>query len=273
MQKKITPGFLFLYLAFGLLCLAACDKSEDDGTPDPDNPAQTACQLTKVAEEGDDEYGEVEYNTQGYATKLLSKESGSNAVDEYTLLTYNTNNQLVKWEDYEAGQLDDDYSTLEYTNSLLTTVNNYDGSIISSVTTLKYNTDKRLIEYSIDEREEIVFKSTYAYDSKGNVTNEENFYNDVLTSATTYENYDDKHTPYAAVKGVPGILFDDLSQNNPGKKTYAYDSNGDGVLQPGESSEVTTYAYEYNSDGFPTEITETEDDGDTEIIMFTYACQ
>lgn len=270
-MKKLNPiKSLFLYLSLGL-CLAACD--EDNPDPDPDNPAQTGCQLTKVVEEGDDEYGEVEYNTQGYITKLITKETGSNAADEYTLFTYNTNNQLVKWENYDDGQLDDDYATLGFTNNLLTTINNYDGSTISSVTTLKYDADKRVIEASNDgEVDGIVFKTTYTYDSKGNVTKEEYFNNDVLTSTYTYENYDDKHTPYSAIKGVPGILLEDLSQNNPGKMTESYDSNGDGVLQPDEQSDVTTYIYKYNSDGLPTEVTETDQSG-IEVMTFAYTCK
>ena len=272
-MKKINPiKSLLIYLSLGL-CLTACEEDNTDpDNPDPDNPAQAGCQLTKVMEEGDDEYGEVAYNAQGYSTKLITKEPGSNATDEYTLFTYNTNNQLVKMENYDDGLLDDDYATFEYTDNLLTTINNYDGSTLESVTTLKYVTDKRVIEYSSDEEGD-AYKTTYTYDSKGNVTKEEYFNSNALTSSITYENYDDKHTPYSVLKGVPNVITGNLSQNNAGKMTYSYDSDGDGVIQPGESSDVTTYTYEYNSDGYPTKITETDVDGDTDVTALTYQCE
>lgn len=64
------------------------------------------------------------------------------------------------------------------------------------------------------------------------------------------------------------------SKNNPGQVTEYYFSNGngDGVVdsQPNETY-VTTYTYKYNGDGFPTEVTEEEGDGD--LTTLTYDCK
>lgn len=264
-MKHLNPlRLLLLYLMLSLSSIA-CSDDEEENTPDPDN--QAACKLTKILPEGEDEYIEIEYTAQGYASKLLAKEVGSNDAGDYTLLTYNADNQLIKAEDYENGQLVY-YNTFEYTNGLLTTVKSYDDGTPDGVLTLKYDSNKRLIEQLSDSGN---YKATYTYDSKGNLTKQERSVSGSLFYMETYENYDDKPTAFSSIQGLPGIYTDNFSKNNPGKSTRSFDSNGNGSIETDES-EVITYTYIYNSNGFPTEVTETNS-GDTEVTTFSYACQ
>jgi len=237
MKKPFTTKLLILYVLLAL-SFTGC-KDDDDDNVDPITDANT-CQLVKETYVGDDDYTDYEYNAQGYLTKIIFKEVGSSAANDYALLSYNINNQIVKMEYYEGGQKEN-YYTFEYTNDLLTTLKDYDEQgNLNSVTTYKYNSNKRMIEEETDED-----THKYTYDSRNNVSKVERVYLGAIIYRETYENYDDKISPAASVKGFPSFLSG-ASQNNPGKRVTYYDLNQDGVLQTTEVESTYTYTYKYN---------------------------
>lgn len=264
-MKKSATGDVLLLNVLLALNFTACNDDKDNN-PDPDNTAQTACQLIKISESGNDDYTAIEYNAQGYVSQLFYKEIGSNASDEYEAYMYNANNQLVKIVTYDNGD-EEYYTTFDYTGELLTTAKFFDisGSAEGTIT-YQYDASKRLIARIYDQD---TFK--YTYDSRGNVVKEEYSSPSDVSSVTTYENYDDKLPLYLSTKGVPAVYLGLPSKNNPGKKTNSYDFNNDGIIQPSES-DVTMYTYKYNEQGYPTEIMETEKSG-TEVSVYEYACQ
>ena len=255
------------HVAFSLLLAFSITACNDDGdSVDPINEDQVACQMVKEAVAGDGIYTAFEYNAQGYVTKAVLKPVNSNAnYDAYSTFTYNPKNQLVKIEQYHSGVLND-YKTFDYTGDLLTASAHFGGNgILYGETTYTYGSDKKLTETGHGD---LIVKSTY--DSKGNITKQESIMQGVVLYYTTYEDYDDKFTPYAAIKGVPAIVTGE-SRNNPGKTREVYDVNGDGVLQPSEV-EITTYTYKYNEKGYPTEVKEING-SDTQITTYTYTCR
>jgi hypothetical protein len=265
MKKTFQAKLLILNVLLAVAFTACNNNDDDDDTVDPVNTGADACQLVKAAEVGDDDYMEFEYNAQGYLTKAVYREVGLSATGDYEMFTYNADNRLIKLEYYENGQKDGN-STFEYTNDLLTTAKDYDKSgKLSDITTYKYDSNKRMIEQAADDE---IYK--YAYDAKNNLTKVERIYQGMVVSRQTFEDYDDKKSPYWAIKGFPAFLTES-SPNNPGKTISTYDENQDGILQPAES-ETTTYTYKYNDKGYTTEVKE-NDGSDVETTSFTYNCR
>ncbi|MFD3004076.1 hypothetical protein ACFS7Z_27240, partial [Pontibacter toksunensis] len=221
----------------------------------------------------DDDVVKIEYNAQGYISKAIEDYEEGGANSDYTRYTYDANNRLIKSEEVEDGNVDD-YDTYEYTDGLVTAIKEHESDgTIESTRTFKYDGSKRLIE-ATEEIDGDDYKQTFEYDNKGNVTKAETLYGSALSSRRIYENYDDKSTFYSSIKGLvePTAM---TNKNNPGKVTEYYftDANGDGVVdtQPYETY-MTAYTYKYNGEGFPTEVTEEEDDGELETTTFTYDC-
>lgn len=265
MKKTFKTRFLILNVLLAVTFTACNNNDDEDDNVDPIGTGADACQLVKAAEVGDDDYTDFEYNAQGYLTKAIYREVGSSATNDYEIFSYNANNQLVKQEYYENGQKDGSI-TYEYTNDLLTTAKDYDKSgTLNDITTYKYDSNKRMVEQAAEDE---IYK--YTYDAKNNLTKIERLYQGLVIFRQTYENYDDKKSPYWAIKGFPTILTES-SPNNPGKTISTYDENQDGILQPAES-ETTTYTYKYNDKGYTTEVKET-DGSDSETTNFTYSCK
>lgn len=254
----IISKFLLLS-GFLILSLTACQK-DNEPTPATANPP--ACRLIKQAND-DNTYTNFEYNAQGYLIKISGKEIGSNGADGYTLFIYDANNRLVKTEYYTDGQ-QDSLATYEYTGDVITAAKYYNpsGAVIATGT-YQYDTNKRIIEV-----EDHGYVFTLTYDTKGNVMKQESSLDNIATRIT-YEDYDDKFTPEAHLIS-PLDFFFIQNKNNPGKVTYAYDINNDGIFQAGESV-ASTFTYKYNEHGFPTEITETYN-SNTYVSTYTYAC-
>ena len=82
---------------------------------------------------------------------------------------------------------------------------------------------------------------------------------------TVYENYDNKFTPFAAVKGAVS-LYEGSGKNNPGKVTTTVATGEEPMVY------VSNYTYQYNDKNLPTKITETDEENEQYITNFTYQC-
>jgi len=261
-MKTTFTSKLFLFLSLTFAFAACNDKEEDDATPDIIETA--ACRLTDVTD-NDEEANKVEYNSSGFVVKLTETDEDDEVYT--TTFIYDANNRLIKEESRENGQLDD-YTTYEYTNNLITTSKYYDADgTLEDTEVYKYDGNNRIVEISDDSN----YKTTFTYDANGNVTKVESFDLNRLTDRQVYENYDDKPTALSAVKGL-FFGYAGVSKNNPGKATYYYDADGDGVLDTSPSG-ITTYTYKYNNNGYPTQIIETDEDNDTYTTNYTYQCE
>lgn len=90
----------------------------------------------------------------------------------------------------------------------------------------------------------------------------------VLRDSINYSTYDSKNSPYAALGKAMGnqsfyipasvTTIVASSKNNPTVSSSVYEGK-------------STYVYEYNSNGYPTKITTTNEDGTTQEDVITYA--
>ncbi|MBB6612285.1 hypothetical protein H7F15_14640 [Pontibacter sp. Tf4] len=254
MKLNITSKLLSLLVMASLILTSCGDDKDDDVTPDV---GQTSCRLTKVSDDDSDE-SVIEYNAKGYVSKVTETDSEDGT--EYTVVfTYDSNNNLVKEESFEDGE-SDGYYTYEYSNGMLSKIKSYSGGELNYTETLTYDSNKKITKISDDEG--YVMNFTY---SGNNVSEATVGYMDEISYKIKYENYDNKLTPYAAIKGMVNP-YSGSSQNNPGKVTYSY-------YYEGEEAEtaVINYTYQYNDKNLPTKITEVDGD-DTYVTNFTYAC-
>lgn len=268
----LKPLFLFVFLG---LCSTACN--DDDGQIPMPNPEVT-CRL--ISSNFADS---IEYNAEGYVTKMTSFYTNSDILTETYKFIYNDANLVVREElyldDYLFGDYLASYTTYAYSDGLRTSSTTFSSEgERRSIKTFEYDNKKRLIKSIsfIRPIEEGSHSTTiYAYDSNDDVIKVEMLYanrSDLITPPdfiTTYEDYDNHPAPLSTVKGWPGIEgYRGLSKHNPGKTTYMVDSNDDGIIQPGEEKGVATYHYVYNSEGYPTKITLGDNDE-----TFAYQCE
>ncbi len=272
----------FDYFKPMLLCafigLSATACNDDNGQVPMPKPEEAACRLQYF----DTYYGvdstnmdrldySIEYNAQGYASRIVNSSFENDP--GINIFIYNSDNQIIREESSDASMngyyfLD----TFEYTNGLLTTTKSYspgeEENDESRTVKYKYDNKKRLIEERVSEIEsDIIY--IYTYDNKDNLTKREEFKGERLISRQTYEDYDNNPTPYAGVKGLPGIYFNSYSNNNPRKSTWSKDTNSNRVIESSETSEIT-YTYTYNNDGCPTQIITQFGINDPKVEKFYY---
>lgn len=260
MKFNITSKLLSLF-AVAALTFTACGDKDDDAQP---NVTLTPCKVTS-ATDNEGSTTEINYNAAGYVTSITQIEIDGEEEYEYTTnYTYDSGNKLVK-EEFTEGGVVYGYITYEYANGMVSkTKEYYDGELQYSAS-FTYDGSKRLTKITEVTAEEEEYTMTFTYNSTGNVTQSEVSYMGQAFIRTKYENYDNKLTPFAAVKG-PLNLYEGSGKNNPGKVTTTY--------LWGEEPEVytSTYTYVYNDKNLPTKITETDDDGMEYITNFTYQC-
>lgn len=252
MKLNITSKLLSL-LAVAALTFTSCGDDKDDVTPDV---GQTSCKLTTINEDGDE--STAVYNANGYVSEVRGSYTDDGVEVEYTYKYTYQNNKLVKEEHFEDGELTG-VVTYTYTNDLVNTVS-YEYEDYTYSETYTYDSNKRVTK--VEDNYDYI--TTYTY-SGNNVTKAVTTYEGEVVSEVKYENYDNKLTPTAAVKGLVN-LSSGSSVNNPGKVTYTYYYEG------GEDVYVSNYTYQYNSSNLPTRITETDQDGDTYVTNLTYDC-
>ncbi|MBF9253426.1 hypothetical protein I2I11_08990 [Pontibacter sp. 172403-2] len=269
MKKLIFLKPLLLYAFLGL-CSTACN--DDDGQVPMPEPEEPACRLTKII---NGTYGPtvIQYNAQGYVTKLTDEHS--NGTETVTYITYNAQNQAVKAEVH--GSDFSYYYTYEYTNGLAATMKRYsqDGRQ-EDVRRFTYDSRKRLIEERFGDNDaSATYTYAYTYDNNDNLTKWEILYGANVIGWTTYENYDNNPTPYSTLKGVPYHVcvypYNSLGKNNPGKKAEAVGVDESGTLEP-EEIFTYTYTYTYNSESYPTKFVYGGDLSGANGDEFEYQC-
>lgn len=128
----------------------------------------------------------IEYNAQGYISKATEDYEEGGANSEYTRYIYDANNRLIKSEEVEDGNVEDN-ETYEYKDGLVSAIKEYDSDgTLESNRNIKYDGSKRLIEAS-EEIDGDDYRQTFEYDYKGNVTKAETFYGSALSSRRIYE--------------------------------------------------------------------------------------
>ncbi|NEM98017.1 hypothetical protein [Pontibacter burrus] len=263
MKLNFSSKLLSLFVAAALMFTACGDKDDD---VNPVDNVSAACKLTSINSDGD--VSNIEYNSKGYITKVTYAGNTS----DYYLFVYDNSDRLVKEEGYSGGKLDN-YVQYTYTNGKVSKAEWFlaDGTA-DGYAEFKYDGSNRLIELSEiveedfdGEIEEVVYKQTFTYNAQGNVASSAISADGFALFTLTYENYDNKNTPMAAVKG----LFDPWSgssKNNPGKITQSFNMEGM------EMTSTSTYAYIYNDKDFPTKSTETDEDQETTVTNYAYQC-
>ncbi|MEJ8758165.1 hypothetical protein WG947_14220 [Pontibacter sp. H259] len=259
MKLNLTSKVLGMFVV-AALTLTACGDKDDDAQP---NVGQTACKLTEV--EDDDDVTVAEYNANGYITNMTSTELDGEEENVYlTAFTYDNTNKLIKEEYFWNGEADG-YTTYEYANNMISKAKSYYDGELQYTATLAYDANKRLTSVTeVENGSTEQYSLHFTYNSAGNVSQTDTKYMGETFMTTKYENYDNKLTPLAAVKGMVDV-YSGTGRNNPGKETTTY------YWSEEPETYVTTYTYQYNSNNLPTKTTETTEDG-TSVSNFTYQC-
>jgi len=259
MKLNITSKVLGLFVV-AALSLTACGDKDDDAQPVLD---QTACKLTQVTDE--DETSVVEYNANGYISKITMTEADGEDESVYvTTYTYDASNKLIK-EEYTLDGENDGYTTYEYSNNLISKSKGYYDGELQYTAAYTYDSNNRITAITeVENGSEEQYSITFAYNSGGNVSQMDTKFMNETFMSVKYENYDNKLTPFAAIKGMANP-YGGSSKNNPGKETMTFYLSGE------PESTVTNYTYQYNSNNLPTKITETSE-GSTTVSNFTYQC-
>lgn len=252
MKLNITSKLLSL-LAVAALTFTSCGDDKDDVTP---VVGQTSCKLTTINDDGDE--STAVYNANGYISEVTGTYTDGGVEVDYTYKYTYQNNKLVKEEQFEDGEAAG-VVTYTYNNDMVSTIS-YEYDEFAYTETYTYDGNKRVSKVVDSEG----FVTTYTY-SGNNASKSVTTYEDEVVSEVKYENYDNKLTPTAAVKGLINLSAGS-SVNNPGRVTYTYYYGG------GEDVDVSNYTYQYNSSNLPTRITETDGDGDTYVTNITYDC-
>jgi hypothetical protein len=264
MSKKFFTKSLF-FLALTASVLVGCDNDEDS--------KNNSCQLISVAESSEDDSNTIAYTyennkivkaittyTDGgqpevYTSNITYNANGFiteiNDDGEKTVFTYNSNNEIIKAEDFYGTATIDDRTEFEYASGRIIKVQFYSQTNTGTFVKGEYD----VFEYaSASSKNPVKIKSYSA--------------NGTLSSTSEFE-YDDKKNPltdYPAVMKI-SALYGEPVENNVTKKTWT---------SPGSTqTEITTNVYEYSSSGFPTKETETTvwgNDTYTETTIFTYNC-
>jgi len=270
--------FLAFILVGLALTTASCKKTDDDGSGDGD-PAKKTCYVNKM------DYG-----------------------DNYSVLSYNSEHQVIKVENFDSlGTPDGSNSQFTYVNGKMETMENWDSGVLDSKIIYHYATTGKpdsaymwgdegngfeklgtyVLTFTGDDltKTEMVVeylgqsitveKTEYTY-TNGNIATMSKYEFDItslslnLISTSTFE-YDNKKSPYRGIGLDYFFIADDagfMSTNNPTKETIK-DKSGS-VSQ----DESMNYSYEYNSDDYPTKVTETAFDNNyTETTLLSYDCQ
>jgi hypothetical protein len=272
-MKHFFTNKLFVFFLVSVSLFSCQDKEEELADVTAVNPG--ACQLSKTEDTDAGGYSDnkvivPEYNPQGYITKETRTDYEYGAA-EYVYVTtyeYNASNQLIKKDGPDG-----------YTTSYETYQYNADGTVSKRIwhasfgsamyfETYTYDANKRVIE-SVQDYSGMTYKTGYEYDGNDNISRVNHYSPDNrLVRIEIYENYDKKLNPLYFVKGAFVL---GQSKHNPGKFTYIYDSNDDGVANANDDKTVTTYAYKYNGNGYATEIVRKEEGKKEEKTTFTYS--
>lgn len=266
MKLNLTSKFLSLFVV-AALTLTSCGNDDDDN-PQPGTGVEAACKLTNIMygdSEGDESNNVVEYNAKGLISKVTySYSDGEEEIEGYTTFTYDSNDRLVKEEEFENGELYE-YRVYTYSNGVLSKREEFDAENVSDgVETFKYDASKRIIEIT-ESYDGETYKTTFTYNSQGNISKSEGFYEGELEYTDIYSGYDNKNTPFSAVKGFIEPWMGS-SKNNPGKITTTFEMDGE------EYSYEVDYSYTYNDKGFPTRVIETFN-GEEYETNYTYQCK
>jgi hypothetical protein len=249
-----------------LLVLSAFFFSCVDDRFDYPNPQPEECKLTDViffndGVSSDGSAKQVEYNSQGYVSKVTEVEGIPSEEVSTSNYSYNANNQLIR-EDYiwDSGRITG-YKTYTYhpDGTLAQVVNHEDGKSLS-YETYTYDTNKRVTEI-VEANDWRSSKRTFEYIGNSENISSVTHYdkNEQVVRTTTYEDYDDKLNPVYAAKGMVTV---GESRNNH-RKEMSVDADG--------SEEVIHYTYTYNASGFVTEAIENKEGEAADYkTVFTY---
>ncbi len=252
-----------------IISLTACDKEDKEANPTITD--ESVCKITSLAYPNDTSPNLYEYNSKGYLTRIINKETQNDEdlVTHIFSYLYDNNNRLIKSEIHRDGVLGY-YITYDY-NGLSVTCKEYNTTGSTPIImTYKYDAKNRVIEAS--EVSSGRYKVMYTYNLKDNLEKKEIFTDGSLSSKVFYFDYDNNPIPHSGVKGLPAFEGG-LSKNNFGKAiNYTYeDSNGDGVVEE-KSSKSSTYVYEYNSKGYPVKSIRTDENGEEAVTSYNYDC-
>lgn len=253
-----------MFLALTASVLVGCDKDDDS--------KKNSCLLTSATEVSANESSSILYTydnnkivkvvttyTDGgqsevYTTNVTYNASGfiteTNDDGEKTVFTYNSNNEIIKAEEFEGTTIDD-RTEIEYSNGRIVKVQFY--SQTNPGTFVKANYD--VFEYaSTSAKNPLKIKS---YSQSG-----------TLYSTAEFE-YDNKKSRFGDQTAILKVLaiYGEPVENNVTKQTWTSPTSS--------QTESTTSVYEYSSDGFPTKVTETTVWGtstQTDTITLTYNC-
>lgn len=266
MKRTFTKQLLAL---LALLPFVFISCSDDEGDPAPS--LETDCQITKITffnnGVNDGSHHEMTYNSQGFITKLESKEGLGNQATTISLETfsYNSQNQLMRVDYSHDSGNEEGYTIYEYNaNGTVSKISDYNtNTTLASVQTITYDANKRATQI-MESQNGITYKTVFEYvGTSENVSKRISYDPDNQVEETiTYENYDDKPNPAFLLKGFPKI---GESRNNPKKvtETSVYSS----------TPWVTNFTYSYNNNGLVSEIIEKmAGSTDEHKSVFTYNC-
>ena len=269
------------FFAFVIVSLAltttSCKKTDDNN--DDDDPVKKTCYINKI--NYGDEYSLLTYNSNHQVIKIASYDSLGNYLDSYTEITY-ANGKISELKNYDSGTYDSKivyhYASNGIADSAYQWSDEGNGLELQGTFFLTYTGDNltkiESIKYFVGQAV-VVGKIEYVYDA-GNATSMSTYELNLstlslkLTSTATYE-YDSKKSPYRGI-GIDNLFIAEeigfMSVNNPTKETV---KDKDGNTMQDESY---TYSYEYNDNDYPTKVTDvTFDNSETNVTVLTYDCE
>lgn len=268
-MKTILTKSLYILLLINLLFLIACNKTDNNDTPEPidqDVPKpvdKIACRLIKETDLGNSSTRDFEYNVNGHLIKeTKAYQYAGNPQTLVIIYTYDSGNRLVKTEtarndEYESHRI------YEYNNNgkIRSEKIYYTNNWLNVTRTYFYGADDNLIKITQSNGD----RYEYIYDTKENLISIELYdHTGALLSKHTYGNYDDKINYYMTLNGYQSVIA--LSKNNPGRMEVEFYQNGEVQYRHNMN-----YIYEYNSKGFPIEITYTNETKNFSK-KFSYIC-
>lgn len=245
----------------GLICAAMAAGCKKDGEDNPASPATKYLQSHVTTTDGQSVTYTLAYDNKNRLTEYNSEED-----DYYVKITYNNQDNPIKIESESEGstqvfEITYNGSGIPVSATSVSSSPDHSGETFESAFTYEVANGKvTKLNYEDEDGNEAVYSLTYSGDNLAKVI----YTSEAGESAITWK-HGSKKSPFAAAwfnyLVIPDIFAVFSSRNEVTEIT----------IDMGEIGSLTTqYAYQYDAEGYPTEGTETDEDGNVSKTVFRY---
>lgn len=254
----------FFAVAIAAVTFSSCKKDDNETIPSPAKPLQ----LTEFSDGTDTT--KFDYNPDG-SLKTITLANDPVSFDDNVTYTvrYLANKKIDELNGSNGTKI-----KLSYTNGLVTKSEAFNGVSKFGETVFQYNGNvlKSAIISLVDNGISVpFFRSDLTINGAGNISRANSFVfnpltNELESTGHAISQYDNKINPFANLRDVILVFWQEPSKNNITKQEY-FKSNG-------AAEAVIQTVYTYNDKGYPTRATMTENEpGEpqtTAILTFKY---